>query len=229
MLAKFYKLPVEIAQRQDLTGIDKVIFAVILNRIGKNKIAWPGERRIAEDSGAVRSTVQASIRRLEKLGILQVDRRGQGRVCHYQIFETGPKIGPVDESKSKPTGPKIGHNWTENKSTTGPKIGHKKNRTIKDQGCVTPQQKNKSLVRSKQRFVKPTTDEIREYAESNGYDDLDVAKFYDYYEAGGWVVGRNKPMKDWRAAVRNWQRNEKKWRSEKPVDPDLAFFMGEPV
>ena len=30
----------------------------------------------------------------------------------------------------------------------------------------------------------------------------------DYYEANGWKVGRN-PMKDWKAAVRTWEKRDK--------------------
>jgi len=35
---------------------------------------------------------------------------------------------------------------------------------------------------------------------------VEAQRFWDYYESNGWRVGRN-PMKDWKAAVRNWQRN----------------------
>lgn len=59
----------------------------------------------------------------------------------------------------------------------------------------------------KARFLKPTLEEIREYCLSrNNY--VDPERFYDYYEANGWKVGKN-PMKDWRAAVRTWESREK--------------------
>ena len=35
---------------------------------------------------------------------------------------------------------------------------------------------------------------------------MDSHRFFDYYEANGWMVGRNK-MKDWKSAVRYWERN----------------------
>ena len=38
-------------------------------------------------------------------------------------------------------------------------------------------------------------------------NDVDPERFVDFYEAKGWMVGKNK-MKDWRAAVRNWERNK---------------------
>ena len=57
------------------------------------------------------------------------------------------------------------------------------------------------------RFVKPTVDEIRQFCADNGYT-VDAEYFYDYYEGNGWKVGKN-PMKDWRATVRNWERNNR--------------------
>lgn len=59
------------------------------------------------------------------------------------------------------------------------------------------------------RFKKPTVEEIRQYCTERG-NTLDPEYFYDYYESVGWVVGKNRPMKDWKAAIRTWERNEKK-------------------
>lgn len=38
----------------------------------------------------------------------------------------------------------------------------------------------------------------------------EAEKFFDYYSANGWMVGKNK-MKDWKAATRNWINNCKKY------------------
>ena len=55
------------------------------------------------------------------------------------------------------------------------------------------------------RFTPPTLEEVRAYCleRNNG---VDAQHFLDYYSANGWKVGRN-PMKDWKAAVRTWERN----------------------
>lgn len=58
------------------------------------------------------------------------------------------------------------------------------------------------------RFVKPTLDEVKAYCLERG-GCVDPSRWYDYYEANGWRVGRN-PMKDWRAAVRHWESREAK-------------------
>lgn len=55
------------------------------------------------------------------------------------------------------------------------------------------------------RFIPPTVEEVEDYINEKGYR-INAHKFVDYYTANGWRVGKS-PMKDWRAAVRNWSRN----------------------
>lgn len=54
------------------------------------------------------------------------------------------------------------------------------------------------------RFKPPTVDEVSSYCQErkNG---VDPERFVTYYEARGWMLGKTK-MKDWRAAVRTWER-----------------------
>ena len=58
------------------------------------------------------------------------------------------------------------------------------------------------------RFVKPTLDELKEYMDSINMNDVSN-KFFDFYEAKGWMIGKNK-MKDWKSAVRTWKPNNLK-------------------
>ena len=60
-------------------------------------------------------------------------------------------------------------------------------------------------AKSPARFIKPTFEEVAAYCRERG-NDIDPQSWYDYYTANGWRVGRN-PMKDWKAAVRTWERN----------------------
>lgn len=67
-------------------------------------------------------------------------------------------------------------------------------------GTIAPQ------APPKRRFVKPTVDEIRAYC-AERKNNIDAQHFWDYYEARGWKVGGRSAMKDWRAAVRTWEKN----------------------
>ena len=56
------------------------------------------------------------------------------------------------------------------------------------------------------RFTAPTLEEVKEYC-SERKNGVDAERFVNYYTANGWKVGKN-PMKDWKAAVRSWERND---------------------
>ena len=75
----------------------------------------------------------------------------------------------------------------------------------------------------KKRFEKPTFEEVEAYIREQGYD-IDPHTFFDYYEACGWTVGKNKPMKDWKASVRYWVSSRKNnGDSSKPVKEEHQF------
>jgi hypothetical protein len=56
------------------------------------------------------------------------------------------------------------------------------------------------------RFVPPTLEEVTAYCAERG-NRVDPVQFLNYYDSNGWRVGRN-PMKNWRATVCTWERNE---------------------
>ena len=70
---------------------------------------------------------------------------------------------------------------------------------------------NGGTKKTRPRFVPPTLEEVKAYAEENGLQ-VDAERLVDYYRSNGWKVGRN-PMRDWRATVRNWARKPSSWAS----------------
>lgn len=55
------------------------------------------------------------------------------------------------------------------------------------------------------RFRAPTVEEVAAYCAERG-NGIDAEAFVDFYKSKGWVVGKS-PMKDWKAAVRTWERD----------------------
>lgn len=54
------------------------------------------------------------------------------------------------------------------------------------------------------RFIPPDAEEVEAYCrERNNH--IDAQRFVDFYASKGWKVGK-EPMKDWKAAVRTWER-----------------------
>ena len=84
------------------------------------------------------------------------------------------------------------------------------------------------------RFTPPTVEEVSSYCQErkNG---IDAQRFVDYYNSRGWMLGKTK-MKDWKAAVRTWERGNSKPKivaetaedsaqAVKDYDWDLEAFM----
>ena len=57
-------------------------------------------------------------------------------------------------------------------------------------------------------FLPPTISEVKEYCEKrkNG---INPEQFVNFYQSKGWMIGKNK-MKDWKAAVRTWEIQNRK-------------------
>ena len=76
---------------------------------------------------------------------------------------------------------------------------------------------------SRKRFTPPTLDEVKLYCMERG-NNVDAQRFVDFYASKGWMVGKTK-MKDWRAAVRTWEKEDK----AKPKETHINPFMREEV
>ena len=74
------------------------------------------------------------------------------------------------------------------------------------------------LSPQKNKFIKPTIEEIEEYIKEKKFT-FSAEYFYDHYESKGWMIGKNK-MKDWKAACRNWARMDKNKEKENNKETD---------
>lgn len=57
------------------------------------------------------------------------------------------------------------------------------------------------------RFKPPTVEDVREYCDSR-CNKVDAEAFVDHYTTNGWVQGKNKPVKCWKACVRTWEKSD---------------------
>lgn len=73
------------------------------------------------------------------------------------------------------------------------------------------------------KFVPPSVDEVKEYCLERK-NNVDPEAFVSFYESKGWMVGKNK-MKDWKAAVRTWERSRSSGTGKaKPDKPQFGSF-----
>lgn len=124
-------------------------------------------------------------------------------ICKYDHYQSPENYETNTETNNEQTGNK---QWTStiNKNDKNDK-NDKKNR----EGKST-------------RFIPPSVEEIKNYCEERK-NNISADKFFDFYQAKNWMIGKNK-MKDWRASVRTWERrNENNGKNEdRQTDKDAA-------
>lgn len=93
-----------------------------------------------------------------------------------------------------------------NEQQTSNKPSNTKKVRSKEYTPYNPPQGDEGVPVSK-RFVPPTPEEVNTYCRERN-NGIDGSEFCDFYTSKGWKVGKN-PMKDWKAAVRTWERSRK--------------------
>ena len=70
-------------------------------------------------------------------------------------------------------------------------------------------------------FIPPTISEVKEYCEKrkNG---INPEQFVNFYQSKGWMIGKNK-MKDWKAAVRTWEIQNRKNNGNNQTSDNSKF------
>ena len=86
-----------------------------------------------------------------------------------------------------------------------------------DKDSIDKDSKGESVRGEKaKRFYPPTLDEVKQYCEERK-NNIDPMAFIDFYSSKGWMIGKNR-MKDWKAAIRTWERKRKeKYQAESSV------------
>ena len=125
----------------------------------------------------------------------------------------GDKMVEIESTKNCTTINIVNYTmYQDMRATTAPPLHH---------DCTTNNKDNKdnkgninnNISRARE---KPTVEKIQVYCDER-LNGIDAQQFFDYYEARGWKYGTGKPMVDWKAAVRTWERNRKPNKQDKPV------------
>jgi len=98
---------------------------------------------------------------------------------------------------------------------------------IQSESNPNPNPNPKGICANKSHgFTPPTLEEVAAYCRDRN-NGVDPQKWYDFYSAKGWMIGKNK-MKDWKAAVRTWEKsNDFGYGRSKTSNPFLELAKEE--
>lgn len=194
----------------------KGLLSVILSLPDNWEYSINGFVAISKES---KSSIQSTIKELEKLGYVTRERKqgSDGKFFYeYNVFER--PLTEIPRTENPCTDIPCSENMPQlntNKSSTK-ELNTNTNNIYGD---------SKESKTTTKRFTPPTVEEVSEYCKERN-NNVDAEHFVDYYMSKGWNIGKNSKMKDWKAAVRNWERNEKKFSDSKPQQKkDSAYHM----
>ena len=124
-------------------------------------------------------------------------------VINYEVYQDVPNADECTERTptSEPTEHQQVSTPNADRTPTSDKQECKELKELKNNKVDAPKSGAK-------RFTPPSVDEVKQYCSERG-NNVDAQAFVDFYQSKGWVVGKEK-MKDWKAAVRTWERRERK-------------------
>lgn len=173
---------------------------------------WPSYQHIADQCELGRSTVKRYIKQLQSMGIVGIESRNDGKssnMYHLHLNPVRSEPGPLRTRSTQST----------TRSAPDPEPGPLRTPepSLEPSGTKGGE---KAPSKSKQsRFTPPSVGEVREYCQERG-NTIDPDDFVNHYEANGWMRGKTK-IKDWKACVRTWEKNQR----QKPSS-DLPPWAG---
>ena len=188
------------------------------------------EKGLMFQTGLKRSVVLRLVKELRDAGYIvikqEIQKNGKFATKAWEIYENCTEVRN-NRGRLKPRSVKTDYGKTEsleliesqpkseitevgeNRSTAEPRSV---STDVGENGPIrnTNIERNTKEKETGKRFAPPTVEEVAAYCQERG-NNVNPEAFVDFYTSKGWMVGKNK-MKDWKAAVRTWERE----RSGKP-------------
>jgi len=162
-----------------------------------------GYSKLASELGFTVQQVRTALKKLESTGEITRNSTNKFTVITVENWEDY-QLDSYDNNKRI-----TNEQQTSNIQTTNEQQTNNKPLTTSEECKEYKNVKNvKKDKRESKKFAPPSIAEISGYCQERN-NGIDAETFFDFYESKGWLVGNNK-MKDWKAAVRTWEKRNKK-------------------
>lgn len=175
-------------------------------------------KMLADELDFEESTVTLALQALERLGMVSTTTSGFINLPGWEDHQNIEGMEKIRESKRLAQA-----RWREKQKALAAAVDEPVDTTVdstENENNNADKDIDKDIDKEKEdislpaeaptktkRFSPPSTEEVAAYCQErkNG---IDADAFVDYYSARNWTMGKTK-MKDWKAAVRTWERNRK--------------------
>jgi len=220
---QFTQVPNELLRNPKISAKAKVIIAILLS----NKIGWKSHLELLITMMKEgKDSIRAGLVELESFGYLKRVRY-QDKVTKkyagiFWAYTDEPNHFNIEEHmhilESMGLTPEL-----EKPALANPTY---KNTRILNAGGYAREKHQKNIIPPKLEWI----EEFCLQRKNN----VDAKSFFDFYASKGWKVG-NTHMVDWHAAIRTWERNDKKDDKRKPftkfmkpyiIDDGIQYDLG---
>lgn len=201
-------IPKEIWLSKELTLQEKV-FLVEIDSLDNEQGCFASNNYFSEFFGLTTGRVSQIINNLKEKGYLSVSFEKQGKQIIKRILKINRPPYPYLENYIGIKNTKEGIKFSKGgiKNIKGGYLENCEDNNINNNNTINNINNNiimDTKVSTTKKFIPPTVEEVKEYCIERN-NNVDAERFIDYYTANGWKVGKNS-MKDWKAAVRTWER-----------------------
>lgn len=161
-----------------LSALDKVILTEIDSLDQGERGCFASNKHIADFCQCSEAKVSKSVSQLIKYGYLYV-----------QKFD-----GRQRELKSRLT------NYAKQPSKNYKAESEK----LQESNTPTNPPNNTPNKRDRKQFVPPTLEEVENYCKERK-NNVDAKRFWEYFDASGWVDSNGKPVRNWKQKVITWE------------------------
>ena len=165
-------------------------------QLDENGFFYSTVEKVEENTTLTKYKQKKALDKLQKLGIVEVQRKGLPAKRYVKIHEEkllqilSNKKSKNLTSGSKKILPLEVKKFDRNNNINNNNINNNKEREIKKR-------------ENAKRFSPPTVQEVKDYCNERG-NNINPEKFVSFYQSKGWKIG-NSPMKDWKSAIRTWE------------------------
>lgn len=185
-----------------LKGNELLVFAIIhgFSQDGENRFTG-SLQYLADWTSATKQGVMKNLKSLVEKGyICKEEKHINGvKFCEYYSTQFNRVLNSVEQGIKLSLTGGIKQSLTNNKDINN-KNNNKDNRVA---------------------FTPPTLEEVARYC-AERHNSVDPETFIDFYQSKGWKVGNTK-MKDWKAAVRTWEKRRNTGRKAQELDSFYAM------
>lgn len=180
-------IPADVRYDKDLKDKAKLLYGEITALSNKDGYCYASNKYFADLYGVSTRTITDLIKELVlKNYILNqiIYEDGTKKVIQRRLYLLNKTSIPIEENFDTP----MEENFYDNNTS------------------INNTSNNKKEI-YKERFVKPTIEEIEEYCKERN-NGIDAVMFYNFYESKDWMIGKNK-IKNWKSCIITWERNRK--------------------